>query len=140
MPVRILHLDDDVRQTELLRMMLKRDNYEVISANDAPTALELAMTDHPDLILLDINIPRMNGLEFAARVKATPEIQHIPLVALTANTMYGDREYYLGQKFAAYLAKPVLRFELMRLLQSLLPPAVEPTSAVTPEQDTKSQT
>jgi CheY-like chemotaxis protein len=120
MTQKILHLDDDLRQTELLRLMLRNEPYTLLSAQDSATALALARAEKPDVLLVDINMPRMNGVEFAAHVKAIPELAHIPLIAMTANTMYGDREYYLSHNFTAYLAKPVLRFELLRTLKSLL--------------------
>jgi CheY-like chemotaxis protein len=121
MGAKILHLDDDPRQTELLRLMLRREQYQVVSVNDPLQALDLALSERPAAMLLDINLPRMNGVEFAAKVKAVPELAQIPLIALTANAMYGDREYYLDHNFAAYLAKPVLRFELLRVLKTILP-------------------
>lgn len=100
--------------------MLRNEPYVLLSAQDSVTALAIAQAEKPDVILVDINMPRMNGVEFAAEVKRIPELAHIPLIAMTANTMYGDREYYLSNNFTAYLAKPVLRFELVRALKSLL--------------------
>ncbi|MDX2136624.1 MAG: response regulator [Chloroflexota bacterium] len=117
---KILHLDDDPRQTELLRLMLRNEPYVLLSAQESATALVMARAEKPDVILVDINMPRMNGVEFAAEIKRIPELAQIPLIAMTANTMYGDREYYLSHNFSVYLAKPVLRFELVRALKSLL--------------------
>jgi CheY-like chemotaxis protein len=121
MPHKILHLDDDRQLTILLKMMLKSSEYEVISANDSHVALELAKIERPALILVDINLPNMNGVEFAEQIKTIPELQKIPLIALTANAMHGDREFYLAHNFVGYLAKPVLRHELLHTLKLFLP-------------------
>ena len=128
MPRILLHLDDDHRQTDLLRLMLRNQEYTVISANDAAKALELMRQQRPDIALVDINMPRINGVEFAAQVKGMPEYRDIPLIALTANAMYGDREYYLANHFDGYLAKPILRLELVRALEAALtkPPLTPP--------------
>ena len=119
MPIRLLHLDDDPRQTQLLTVLLRGTDYRVLSANSPQQALTIAQTEKPDAMLVDINMPLMNGLQFAEQIKSTPELRHIPLIALTANAMYGDREYYLAHNFDAYLAKPVLRHELLHVLEGL---------------------
>jgi two-component system cell cycle response regulator DivK len=126
MPRTLLHLDDDRRQTDLLRLLLKNQDYTVISANDAATALELMRQQRPDIALVDINMPKTNGVEFAAQVKGMAEYRDIPLIALTANAMYGDREYYLANHFDGYLAKPMLRLELVRALEAALAKPVTP--------------
>jgi CheY-like chemotaxis protein len=124
---KLLHLDDDRKQTELLRILLKNKDYTVISANDAKTALQLIEDEKPDICLVDINMPQINGVEFATQVKAMPAHRHIPLIALTANTMYGDREYYLANHFDGYLGKPMLRIELLQTLEAaLVKPAPPP--------------
>jgi CheY-like chemotaxis protein len=121
MPYKILHLDDDRQLLMLLKMMLSSGDYQVVSMHDARVALELAKVERPDLVFVDINLPHMNGVEFAAQMKATPELRHIPLIALTANAMHGDREFYLEHNFVGYLAKPVLRHELLHTLKQFLP-------------------
>lgn len=118
MAQKLLHVDDDPKQTELLRILLKTKDYIVISANDARTALELIERERPDVCLMDINMPQTNGVELAAQIKANPAYRHIPLIALTANTMYGDREFYLANHFDAYLGKPMLRIELLQMLEA----------------------
>jgi CheY-like chemotaxis protein len=65
-------------------------------------------------------MPHINGVELAAQIKADPLVKHIPLIALTANTMYGDREYYLSHNFDGYLGKPMLRIELLHTLGAML--------------------
>ncbi len=126
MVYKLLHLDDDRRQTELLKILLKNRDYQVISANDAKTAMDILRQEQPDICLIDINMPQTNGVEFAAAVKAMPDTRHIPLIALTANTMYGDREYYLANHFDGYLGKPMLRIELLSALEAALIRPVSP--------------
>ncbi len=117
MPFKLLHLDDDTRQTQLLTVLLRGTPYQVVSANNPQQALIIAHAEKPDAMLVDINMPYMNGVQFAERVKTEEALRHIPLIALTANAMYGDREYYLSRNFDAYLAKPVLRHELLQVLE-----------------------
>jgi CheY-like chemotaxis protein len=89
--------------------------------------MEMLQQDKPDICLVDINMPQTSGVEFAASVKAMPEYRHIPLIALTANTMYGDREFYLANNFDGYLGKPMLRIELLKALEAaLMRPAPPP--------------
>lgn len=117
--IKLLHLDDDKRLTELVRVMLK-GQYQVISVHDPLIVIELAKAEMPDVMLLDINMPALNGVQLAARIREEPQLRHIPLVAMTANAMYGDREFYLNNHFTAYLAKPVLRVELIQTLNAVL--------------------
>jgi two-component system cell cycle response regulator DivK len=123
---KLLHVDDDPRQTDLLRILLKTKDYIVISANDARTALAMIEKERPDICLMDINMPQTNGVELAAQIKANAAYRHIPLIALTANTMYGDREYYLANHFDGYLGKPMLRIELLQVLEAAFVKPVPP--------------
>jgi CheY-like chemotaxis protein len=118
--VKILHVEDDPRQSDLIRVLLAKDGHTVLSVQDPFEVVSIAKAELPSLIFADINMPRMNGVELARIIKDTPELAKIPLVALTANSMSGDRDYYLSQKFDAYLPKPIMRFELTALIKQLL--------------------
>jgi two-component system cell cycle response regulator DivK len=83
------------------------EGYEVLEAGDAREALKLALTNPPDLILMDINLPEVDGYTLTARIRSTPRLAHIPVVALTANVMKGDRERVLEAGCDGYIQKPV---------------------------------
>lgn len=103
----ILVVEDSPLNLEFIEAVLKDQGYEVVRATDGVAALEAVRRRCPDLILLDIQIPRMDGQELAGRLKADPATQHIPLVALTACAMTGDREKILAAGFDAYIPKPI---------------------------------
>jgi CheY-like chemotaxis protein len=103
----ILVVEDSPPNLEFIEALLKDQDYEVVRATDGVAALEAARTRCPDLILLDIQIPRMDGEELARRLRADPATRRIPLVALTACAMTGDRERILAMGFDAYIPKPI---------------------------------
>ena len=92
----ILYIEDNPENRLLVRRILEAEGYTVIEAEDASSGLEAAQHASPDLILLDINLPEMDGYEFTARLRETPGLRDIPIVALTANVMKGDRERTLA--------------------------------------------
>ncbi len=93
MTARILCVEDNPQNMRLVRKLLKH-NYTIIEAEDGLTGLRLAEEEIPDLILMDINLPDIDGTEVTRRIKAQAHLKHIPIIALTANAMYGDEEKY----------------------------------------------
>jgi CheY-like chemotaxis protein len=116
----ILIADDRASGRELLRLVLERAGYEVIEAEDGQVALERARAHRPDLILLDLQMPMMDGYQVLAALRSEPLFQTLPILALTASAMRGDRERILEAGFTDYLAKPagpdILRQTVARLL------------------------
>jgi len=116
----ILIADDRASSRELLRLVLERAGYEVIEAEDGQVALERARANPPDLILLDLQMPVMDGYQVLAALRSEPRFQTLPILALTASAMRGDRERILDAGFTDYLAKPagpdLLRETVARLL------------------------
>ncbi len=110
---KILYVEDNPLNLRLVRKILCHAGYEVLEAPDGLSGLATAMEEHPDLILMDINLPDIDGLEVTARLKSDPEVESIPVVALTANAMHGDRAHYLSNGCDGYLAKPVIKKELL---------------------------
>lgn len=106
-PLRILYIEDYPDNRLLIRRVLMAEGYEVIEAGDAQQALKLALSEPPDLILMDINLPEVDGYTLTARIRSTPRLAHIPVVALTANVMKGDRERMLEAGCDGYIQKPV---------------------------------
>ena len=117
---RILIADDRASSRELLRLVLVRAGYDVIEAEDGVDALERARAGHPDLILLDLQMPRLDGYGALAELRREERFRTLPIVALTASAMRGDREKILAAGFTDYLSKPAgpeqLRETVARLL------------------------
>jgi two-component system, cell cycle response regulator DivK len=118
---RILVADDKASSRELARTILENLGYEVREAEDGIKALEAVRNSLPDLVLLDLQMPGLTGHEVLARLRNDERFTKLPVVALTASAMTGDREKALAAGFTSYLAKPVtlsmLRAEISRLLQ-----------------------
>ena len=103
----ILYVEDNRDNRLLVRRVLEADNYRVLEAADAFQGFEVAQTAQPDLILMDINLPDMDGYEATTRMRAMKGLRNIPIVALTANVMRGDREKTLAAGCAGYIQKPI---------------------------------
>ncbi|HEX3662446.1 MAG TPA: response regulator [Acidobacteriaceae bacterium] len=118
----ILIADDRASSRELLRTVLQRAGYDVLEAEDGEQALAQARSGHPDLILLDLQMPGLDGFGVLAELRADPRFKELPVLALTASAMRGDRETILEAGFTDYLAKPagpeILRETVARLLRS----------------------
>ena len=117
---RILCIEDNDSNLRLVSRIVEGEKHEFLMAVDGLTALALAQSERPDLILLDINIPGLNGLELARRFKADPALATIPVIATTANVLRGDRERCLEAGCDEYLAKPLDVRELQDILRAYL--------------------
>jgi CheY-like chemotaxis protein len=117
---KILIADDRASSRELIRTLLEHAGYEVFEAADGQEAVEVARAISPDLILLDIQMPRLDGYGSVRQMRLDPQLKHLPIVALTASAMHTDRDRVLSAGFTEYITKPVnlsvLREELARLL------------------------
>jgi len=120
MAVRILYIEDNPQNMRLVSKMLKIGGYDMIEAVDGLSGVAVAAREKPDLILMDINLPDIDGLEATARLKADPTLAHIPVIALTANAMHGDRERFIASGCDGYLAKPVTKNELINTVNHFL--------------------
>jgi two-component system cell cycle response regulator DivK len=120
MSARILCVEDNPQNMRLVRKILKHEGYVVLEAEDGASGLAVAETEKPDLILMDINLPDIDGLEVTRRIKAQQHLAHIPIVALTANAMYGDEERCLAAGCDGYIAKPVSKEKLVASIETYL--------------------
>lgn len=120
MSAKILYVEDNPQNMRLVKKILMSVGYEVLEATDGLTGVAIAAREHPDLILMDINLPDINGLEATARLKAAPDLSWIPVIALTANAMHGDREHCIAAGCDGYLAKPVMKSELLSTVAQYL--------------------
>jgi len=117
---KILIAEDNAVNRELLRELLEMRGYAVVEACDGEEALRMIDETQPDLVLLDIGMPVLDGFALARKIRENPRLSSLPVVAVTAYAMQGDREKILNSQFDGYLSKPVnsrfLTEELDRLL------------------------
>jgi CheY-like chemotaxis protein len=114
--VKILYVEDDEMNRDMLSRRLKRKGYEVVLAVDGEQGVAMAQSEAPDLILMDMSLPVMDGWEATQQLKAAPETRSIPIIALTAHAMAGDRQKALEAGCDDYDTKPI---ELPRLLAKI---------------------
>lgn len=106
-PATLLYIEDNAANRLLVRRVLEAEGYTVLEAADGPSGLEMVHNAPPDLILLDINLPEMDGYEFVSRLRKIPGLEETPVIALTANVMKGDRERTLAAGCDGYIQKPI---------------------------------
>lgn len=106
-PASILYIEDNADNRLLVQRVLLAEGYQVFAAADAPSGLALAETEQPSLILVDINLPDVDGYALTMRLKSVPHLAETPVVALTANVMKGDRERSLAAGCDGYIQKPI---------------------------------
>ena len=107
--IRILYIEDEPGNRMLVKRILEAEGFSVVEAIDGLSGLEMAakMCQDLDLILLDINLPEIDGYDLAKRFRDTPGLQKIPILAVTANVMHGDRERTLNAGCDGYIQKPI---------------------------------
>ena len=103
----ILYVEDNPDNRTLIRRILMAEGYEIVEAENATIAMEKIKEIKPDLILMDINMPDVDGYTLTARIRTVPGYESVPIVALTANVMRGDREKSLEAGCDGYIQKPV---------------------------------
>jgi two-component system cell cycle response regulator DivK len=120
---KILVVEDNLDNRTLIVFLLKHSGHAVLSAEDGETALVMARAEQPDVILMDIQLPGMSGLEVTAACKADPAIHRIPVIAVTALAMNGDEARIRAAGCDGYLAKPIRYRELLGLIEEFVGPA-----------------
>ncbi len=116
----ILIVEDNEWNQKLVRDVLQHRGYRTIEANTAKTGIGLAHENRPDLIVLDIWLPDINGVQVLEQLRNDPTTSHIPCMAVTASAMATDRAKILGAGFDAYLSKPIHIKEFLNHVQRLL--------------------
>jgi len=120
MKYKVLIVEDNPMNMRLIEMILKSDNYLLLKAIDGEEALAIAAIDHPDLVLMDIRLPKLSGLEVAKRLRKTAQFSHIPIIALTAHAMKGDMEKAFEAGCDSYVSKPIDTRQLPQLVADML--------------------
>lgn len=117
---RILLIEDNEMNLDMLSRRLERRGFEILIAVDGAQGVETARQERPDLILMDMSLPVMDGWEATRRLKADPDMRHIPVIALTAHAIAGDRERCLAAGCDEYESKPVKFPRLLEKIQIML--------------------
>jgi len=117
---RILVIEDNMDNMTLIADVLLSLNYKVIQATDGEQGVQKAISERPDLILMDLSLPRLDGWKATRQIKANSELRQIPIIALTAHAMIGDRERALEAGCDDYLPKPINLRDLASKLEKHL--------------------
>lgn len=117
---KILLVEDNEMNRDMLSRRLQRKGYEVVIATDGEQGVEMARSEQPDLILMDMSLPVLDGWEATRAIKASPQIHTVPVIALTAHAMAGDQEKCVAAGCDDYDTKPVDLARLLVKIETLL--------------------
>ena len=117
----ILYVEDNEMNRQIVRDLLKRTTYKLLEAHDGEAGVAMALEHRPDLILMDIQLPKISGMEATRRLRAAPETATTPIIAITSFALSGDEQKAKEAGATAYLAKPYSPRDLMALIRKILP-------------------
>ena len=117
---KILIVEDNPQNMRLIEMTLRGKGYNLFKAIDGEQALDMAMREQPDLIIMDIQLPKLNGLEVTRKLRKIPAFSHTPIIAITAYAMKGDKERTIDAGCDAYVSKPINTRELPGMIAQML--------------------
>jgi two-component system cell cycle response regulator DivK len=120
-PVRVLCVEDNPQNMRLVRKILSGAGYHVIEAVDGLSGIEAIRSEAPDLVLMDVNLPDLDGLEVTRRIRAEGAWPNLPIIALTANAMHGDKERCIEAGCSGYIPKPITKSELLGTVRHFSP-------------------
>jgi two-component system, cell cycle response regulator DivK len=118
---RILYVEDNAFNRKLVRDLLQRTTYQVLEATDGDSGLAAARRELPDLVIMDIQLPRMSGLDVTRALRADATTTHIPIIVITSFALSGDEQKAKAAGATAYLAKPYSPRELLQTIRRLAP-------------------
>ncbi|MBO9513379.1 MAG: response regulator [Variovorax sp.] len=118
---KILHVEDNAYNRKIVRQLLSRSACKLLEAADGETGVALAHSERPDLILMDVQLPKMSGLDATRLLTTEADTRHIPVIVITSYALSGDREKAMQAGAASYIAKPYSPSELMKMVKQFLP-------------------
>lgn len=118
----VLLIEDNQQNRYLATYLLEQKGFKVVAASDGPIGIELARKGRPDIILLDIQLPSMDGYTVAAVLRTIPDLQDTPIIAVTSYAMVGDREKAIASGCNGYIEKPINPETFALEIESYLPP------------------
>jgi two-component system cell cycle response regulator DivK len=119
----ILYVEDNELNRKIVRDLLRRTSYRLIEAPDGETGVMIALEQRPDLILMDVQLPKISGFEATRRLRAEPATADTPIIAITSFALSGDEQRAKDAGASTYLAKPYSPFTLLSMIRKLLPEA-----------------
>ena len=128
----ILYIEDNPDNMQLIQRAITALGHKFLWAANGMSGLQIASAEHPDVILLDINLPDIDGYEVARRLRASKNGLYVPIIAITANALKGDAEKALAVGCDVYMSKPVNIRELWARVMAFLPDSVTPVTAARP--------
>ena len=117
----ILYVEDNEINRKIVRVLLARTSYRLVEATDGEAGVAMALQESPNLILMDIQLPKISGLDATRRLRADPRTAQVPIIAITSYALSGDDQKALDAGASAYLAKPYSPRELLELIRKLAP-------------------
>lgn len=132
MPARMLIIEDNAANLDLMVYLLQAFGFETMSATTGEEGLACLRRSRADLVLCDVHLPAMDGYEVARTLKSDPSSRHLPVIAVTALAMVGDREKALSAGFDGYISKPINPETFVASLAPYLPPGATPTAKISP--------